>query len=88
MKQLKIYLYLILCLFCGAITESKAAKTDKNQPNIIYIMVDDAGYGDFWLLRAKAIYHAKHRPHGYRGNAFHSALLWQYSVRANPAVAL
>src|SRR5690348_16713884 len=47
---MKNNLFLFLCLLSSAVVYAQSAGTKPNQPNIIFILTDDLGYGDIGVF--------------------------------------
>lgn len=52
------------------------AKQNVQQPNILFILCDDMGYGDLACYGQPYIPYPQHRPDGKRGYAIHPGIRW------------
>ena len=69
-------------LFIAAVSAFSVSNIHAAKPNIIYILLDDAGYGSVLLWSAE-IQDAQHGPFGYRGNEVLGSLQRQHRLCAD-----
>ena len=73
-------------LFCLSVLLFLFLQANARKPNFVYVMVDDAGYGDF-PASDKKVQDPERGPHGQGGHEVDRLLFVQHGVARPPGAA-